>query len=161
MGSGRSKLYSGTHGSNAIPGSTYYMDPSDNFSKFIKKRKDIDANGFYDIIAHGTTKTIQIQHNGKPIEITHRVAAKLFSKNPNFNGKSIRLLSCDTGGISRGFAQGLADRLGIIVEAPTKLVWVKPDGNYFVAGRSKTNPNVPDMSNRGRFIKFYPKGAKK
>ena len=46
MGSGRSGLYSGTHGSNAVPGSSYYMDPDDKFSKFIKKRKDIDANGF-------------------------------------------------------------------------------------------------------------------
>ena len=97
MGSGRSGLYSGTHGSNAVPGSSYYMDPDDKFSKFIKKRKDIDANGFYDVIAHGTTKTIQIQHNGKPVFITHRTAARLFAKDPNFKGKSIRLLSCETG----------------------------------------------------------------
>lgn len=160
MGSGRSGLYSGTHGSNAVPGSAYYMDPSDNFSKFIKNRKDIDANGFYDVIAHGTAKTIQIQHNGKPVEITHRTAARLFSKDPNFNGKSIRLLSCDTGGMLHGFAQGLADKLKVVVEAPTKLVWARPDGSYFVAGRKKSNPNLPDMNNRGRFIKFYPGGAK-
>ena len=161
MGSGKSGLYSGTHGSNAVPGSVYYMDPDDNFSKFIKKRKDIDVNGFYDIIAHGTTKTIQIQHNGVPVDITHRTAARLFANDPNFKGKSIRLLSCDTGGVSRGFAQGLADRLNVIVEAPTKLVWARPDGSYFVAGRSKSNFNLPDMNNRGRFIKFYPRGVKK
>ncbi len=89
MGSGRSGLYSGTHGSNAVPGSAYYMKPDDNFSKFIKKRKDIDVNGFYDVIAHGTTKTIQIQHNGVPVDITHRAAARLFAKDPNFKGKSI------------------------------------------------------------------------
>ena len=161
MGSGRSELYSGTHGSNAVPGSAYYMDPDDNFSKFIKKRKDIDTNGFYDVIAHGTTKTIQIQHNGKPVFITHRTAARLFAKDPNFKGKSIRLLSCETGGVSRGFAQGLADRLNVVVEAPTKLVWARPDGSYFVAGRSKSNFYRPDMNNRGRFIKFYPRGTKK
>lgn len=161
MGSGRSKLYSGTHGSTAIPGSTYYMDPGDNFSKFIKKRKDVDANGFYDVIAHGTAKTIQVQHNGIPVMITHRAAAKLFAKDPSFKGKSIRLLSCDTGKVPHGFAQGLADRLNVVVKAPTKLVWVKPDGSYFVAGRSKSNSNLPDMNNRGRFMKFYPRGTKK
>ena len=161
MGSGRSGLYSGTHGSSAVPGSAYYTGSNDTYSKFIQKRKDVDANGFYDVIAHGTTKTIQIQHNGKPVEITHRVAARLFANDPNFKGKSIRLLSCDTGGITHGFAQGLADRLNVVVEAPTKLVWARPDGSYFVAGRSKSNPNLPDTSNRGRFIKFYPRGAKK
>lgn len=161
MGSGRSGLYSGTHGSNAVPGSTYYMDPADNFSKFIKKRNDVDVNGFYDVIAHGTAKTIQIQHNGKPVNITHRAAARLFSKDKNIKGKSIRLLSCETGGISRGFAQGLADQLHVVVIAPTKLVWARPDGSYFVAGRSKSNPNLPDPTNKGRFIKFYPRGKKK
>ena len=126
-----------------------------------KKRRDIDVNGFYDVIAHGTTRTIQIQHNGISVEITHRTAARLIAKDPNYKGRSIRLLSCDTGGISRGFAQGLADRLNVVVKAPTKLVWVRPDGSYFVAGRSKTNPNLPDKNNRGRFVKFYPRGAKK
>ena len=137
------------------------MNSDDDFSKFIKKRKDIDVNGFYDVIAHGTTKTIQIQHNGVMVDITHRTAARLFANDPNFKGKSIRLLSCDTGGVSRGFAQGLADQLNVVVEAPTKLVWARPDGSYFVAGRSKSDFDIPDMNNRGRFIKFYPRGAKK
>lgn len=161
MGSGRSGLYSGTRGSGAVPGSAYYMDPADNFSQYIKKRKDVDANGFYDVIAHGTTKTIQIQHDGETVLISHRVAAKLFSRDSNFKGKGIRLLSCETGGASRGFAQGLADKLNVVVLAPTKLVWARPDGSYFVAGKSKNNPNLPDMSDKGKFVKFYPGGARK
>ncbi len=54
----------------------------------------------------------------------------------------------------------MANRLNVVIQAPTKLVWIKPDGSYFVAGRSKKNPNLPNPNNRGRFIKFYPKGAK-
>lgn len=69
MGSGSKGLYSGTFGSKATPGSTDYMDSGDSFSKFIKRRKDIDTNGFYDIIAHGSPTTIQIQHNGVTIDI--------------------------------------------------------------------------------------------
>lgn len=161
MGSGKSGLYSNTYGSLAVPGSVDYMSSNDNFSKYIRKRKDIDKNGFYDVIAHGSTSTIQIQHNGIAIEIDHRMASKIFKKNPDFKGKSIRLLSCNTGADSKGFAQNLANKLNVVVEAPTKIVWAYPNGTYFVAERRKDDPDNPDLSNRGRFIKFYPGGKKR
>ncbi len=157
MGSGNSGLYSGTYGgkSQAFPGSTDYMNPTDNFSRFIKKRKDIDANGFYDVIAHGSPNSIIVERNGNRYEVDHRTAAKLLKRDSGYKGGSIRLLSCDTGSSVRGFAQNLANKLNVVVEAPTKFVWARSDGSYFVAGRSKTNPNQPDLKNRGRFIKFY------
>ena len=46
MGAGKSGLYKGTYGSNAVPGSIDYMSPTDAFSKNISHRKDIDVNGF-------------------------------------------------------------------------------------------------------------------
>ena len=161
MGSGRSGLYSGTHGSGPVPGSADYMQPGDSFSINIRKRKDIDANGFYDVIAHGTSGSIQVQHNGKIVEIDHRTAAKLFKNDPAFKGKSIRLLSCDTGADPKGFAQSLANKLNVVVEAPTKLVWAWPDGTYKVAARRRDRPDMPDLKNKGRFVKFYPGGKKK
>lgn len=161
MGSGKSGLYSGTRGSIAHPGSVDYMSPKDHFSINIKNRPDVDANGFYDVIAHGTSHSIQIHVNGKPVEIDHRMASKLFKRNPEFKGKSIRLLSCDTGADSRGFAQNLANKLNVVVEAPTKMVWAYPNGKYFVAAMKKDGSRQPDMSNRGKFIKFYPGGKKK
>ncbi len=53
MGSGNSGLYGGAY-TGSVPGSAYYMKSSDNFSRFIKLRKDKDVNGFYDVIAHGS-----------------------------------------------------------------------------------------------------------
>ena len=64
MSKGYSGLFSDTKGSRVTFGSTDYMKPTDDFSIFIKRRKDIDANGFYDIIAHGNPVSIEIQQNG-------------------------------------------------------------------------------------------------
>ena len=161
MGSGRSGLYSGTRGGGPVPGSADYMQAGDAFSRNIRNRKDVDANGFYDVIAHGTSGTIQIQHNGQPLDIDHRTAAKLFKNDPAFKGKSIRLLACDTGADPRGFAQSLANKLNVVVEAPTKLVWAWPDGTYKVAARRRDQPDLPDLKNKGRFVKYYPGGKKK
>jgi filamentous hemagglutinin len=137
------------------------MAPKDLFSANIKKRSDIDVNGFYDVIAHGSPNSIQIQSGGKTLTIDHRSAAKLFKRNPEFKGKAFRLLSCDTGASPSGFAQNLANKLNVVVMAPTKMVWAYPNGSHFVAGASKTDPSKPDKANKGRFIKFYPGGKRK
>ncbi len=161
MGSGKSNLYSGTRGQRAVPGSIDYMPKNDDFSKNIKNRKDIDPNGFIDVIAHGSTKSIQIQNGNQKIEIDHRTAAKMFKKNPAFKGKSIRLFSCDTGGDPMGFAQNLANKLNVVVEAPTKWVWADPSGHHFVAAPSTYNKRNPDLTKPGKFVKFYPGGNKR
>lgn len=70
--------------------------------------------------------------------------------------KSIRLFSCNTGADSNGFAQNLANKLGVPVSAPTKLLWSDARGNHFVAGRSKYNPLLPSYADKGEFITYYP-----
>ena len=161
MGSGSKGLYSGTFGSKATPGSTDYMDSGDSFSKFIKRRKDIDTNGFYDIIAHGSPTTIQIQHNGVTIDIDHRTAAKLFLRDKKYHGGAIRLLSCSTGKLDSGFAQNLANKLNIPVQAPTDLLWAKPNGRHYVTGGKYVNGQlVEDHSKKGSMKTFYPQRRK-
>ncbi|MCF0228921.1 MAG: hypothetical protein HUJ76_04410, partial [Parasporobacterium sp.] len=49
MGSGISGLYSGAITKGLFAGSIDYMTPGDPFSEGIRKRKDIDTNGFYDL----------------------------------------------------------------------------------------------------------------
>ena len=73
MGAGFHGGFGGTKG--VAFGSTNYMKPTDNFGKFIKKRTDIEANGFYDIIAHGNEYTVEVQQNGRSILVDHRTAA--------------------------------------------------------------------------------------
>lgn len=157
MSKGYSGLFSGTNG-NPIPGNISFMQTNDNFHRYIGRRTDIDTDGFFDIIAHGSSKTIEINHNGKVIEVDHRVVARLFKNTSKIPNKPLRLLSCSTGMMKYGFAQGLADRLGVPVKAPSDLLWANPNGTYFVAGyRINSNgKKEPDKNKPGDFITFYP-----
>ena len=121
-----------------------------------------DANGFYDIIAHGSEVSIAIQHNGQTIPIDHRIAARLFKQDKQYKGQAIRLLSCSTGKLDTGFAQNLANKLNVPVQAPTDILWVKPSGRYYVtAGKIINGKLVEDFSKPGDFKTFYPQRRKR
>lgn len=157
MGTGNSRRYAGTYGSQATPGSIDYMTPGDSFSRFIKYRKDADVNGFQDVVAHGTSDSVFVEHKGQQIEIDHRTLSRLLTQNKASSGKPIRLLSCCTGQNSSGFAQNLANKLNRPVIAPSDYLWVEPNGAYFVAAGQKVGKRfIPDMSKRGTFITYYP-----
>lgn len=132
------------------------MDSNDAFLRNISNRADIDANGYFDVIAHGTQNGIQITHNGEKIIVDSRTAARLIQNMDGYNGQGIRLLSCNTGSLDNGFAQNLANKLNVEVSAPSNILWSTSDGNYFVAGM--TNSGMPDMSNTGIFRVFKPGG---
>lgn len=162
MSKGYSGLFKGTHGTYLAAGSAYFMDSKDQFSINIKRRKDVDANGFYDVIAHGTPTTIEINHNGAKIQIDHRTVSRLLKNDKNYNGQGVRLLSCSTGKLTDGFAQNLANKLNIPVTAPTDILWSSPSGKHFVAGSKVMNGfNTADISKPGKFKTFYPKRRKK
>ena len=160
MGTGYHGGFGKTYG--AAAGDAVYRSAPGQFFANIGKRRDKDRNGIFDVVAHGGNAIIQITHNGKTIEIDSRTAAKLLKARSDYkNGQPIRLLSCNTGESSLGFAQNLANKLNVIVEAPTKLVWAFSDGSILVAGRRKDNPQLPDYNNKGFFRTFYPGGKKK
>lgn len=138
-----------------------YMSKDDLYSKFIKRRKDIDSNGFFDVILHGSKSYVCVNLNGKKIFINHRTLSKLIIS--NIKGKKvsgIRLLSCNTGAKEDGFAQLLADKLHMPVLAPTKYSFVKSNGVHFVAG-SRDGGKNPDYSDLGEFKMFYPRRERK
>lgn len=67
----------------------------------------------------------------------------------NGNEPIIRLLSCDTGNINNTgncFAQLLANELGVKVKAPTDLLFVNPDGTFYIGGYANKEMNM-----------FYPR----
>ena len=161
MGTGFHGGFGNTYGSATAGDAVYKSEPGEFFAN-IANRKDIDKNGVYDVVAHGGATIMQVTHNGEILEINSRTATKLIKSKTDYKrGQPIRLLSCDTGSSTSGFAQNLANKLNVVVEAPTKLVWAYSNGTYFVAGRRKDNPNMPDMNNPGVFKKFYPGGKKK
>lgn len=137
-------------------GDATFMDANDAFVSNISRRTDVDANGYFDVIAHGTPNGIQITHNGQHMIVDHRTAARLIQNSDGYNGQAIRLLSCNTGALDNGFAQNLANKLNVEVYAPTNYLWSTPNGNYFVAGMN--NSRLPDMNDVGTFKLFSPGG---
>lgn len=161
MGAGFHGGFGNTYGA-AVPGDAIYKSDPTQYFDYIKKRRDIDRNGIYDVVAHGKDTVIQIEHNGHTIDIDSRITSKLLLRRSDYKrGQSIRLLSCDTGASSTGFAQNLANKLNVVVEAPTKLVWAFPNGKYIVASRRTDKPNLPNLDDLGAFRKFYPGGKKR
>ena len=160
MGAGYHGGFGNTAG--AIAGDAIIPSPKYEYFTNISRRKDIDKDGVLDVVAHGSPNTIKILHNGQELVIDSRIAAKLIAKNPKYvSGGALRLLSCNTGSSTKGFAQNLANKLNVVVYAPTKLVWAYPNGHYIVAGRRKDNNNLPDLSDLGTFIPFYPGGKRR
>ncbi|WP_372390527.1 hemagglutinin repeat-containing protein [Xanthomonas sp. NCPPB 3582] len=147
---------------DVVPGSLNFMGKSDQFFLNASKRRDVDSDGFFDIIAHGNKNEVEVFTPNGPVAADQRVLAKLIKSDPSYGGQPIRLLSCETGSCDLGFAQNLANKMGVPVKAPTDLVWAYGDGKMVVAPRRSLDRNSllfnqPDLSRQGEFKIFKPK----
>ena len=155
----------GAHVDDIAVGPVNFMGDKDRFFQNASKRPDIDPNGNFDVIAHGSSHMIEVMTSKGPIAVNQRIASKLIKNNPNYkSNQPIRLLSCETGTCSTGFAQNLANKMGVPVQAPTDLVWAYPNGTTIVAPRISnisTSPyfNIPDLVHQGSFRTFFPGGG--
>lgn len=141
--------------------------PSGKLDFFLNaaKRQDVDPNGFLDIVAHGSPTTMQVSVNGADVELNWRAFAQMVRRNSQYSRQGIRLISCNTGSDPSGFAQNLANKLGVPVTAPNNIVWVYPNGNMIVAPRMSNDRksvlfNYPHRTIRGAFVTYYPGGNK-
>lgn len=159
-GSGRGLDFGNVHGSDVYPGDVDFMSTNDAFSRFIRKRADVDLDGRFDVIAHGNESGIAIQMGDGWIMITSRIAARLFKSRGLKRDQPIKLFACNTGKGTQSFAQNLANKLGVPVQAPTSYLWARPDGSYFVADKLATSMN-PDLSKVGTFKTYYPGGDRR
>ena len=151
---GKSTLFSGKPRNYAI-GDISFMGKGNRatFAKYVENRSDIDPNGMFDVIAHGSWNKIEVVSSGKSILIDSRLASRLIKSKPGFKqAKAVRLLSCGTGSNPEGFAQHLANALGKPVIAPNTDVYARPNGKHWLG-------NTKDGS-RGEYIKFKPGGIK-
>ncbi|MGJ0427886.1 DUF6861 domain-containing protein [Methylobacter sp.] len=139
----------------AAPGPVNFMADSDRFFINASKRTDIDPDGYFDVVAHGSPNKIQIETPNGPVLVDHRAAARLIKQQPGYNGQNIRLFSCSTGACDTGFAQNLANKLNVEVQAPTDLLWAYSNGKTLVA--PKAINGQPDISNLGKIKVFLPK----
>jgi hypothetical protein len=141
----------------AEAGAANFMSDSDKFFQNASKRSDIDSNGLFDVVAHGSPNKIKIETPNSSVLVDHRTAARLIQQQPGYNGQNIRLLSCSTGACDTGFAQNLANNMNVEVHAPTDLLWAYPDGKMLVAPEMLNLKGYPDLAKLGDFRIFQPK----
>jgi RHS repeat-associated protein len=135
--------------SNAVTGYSQggirYGPVNDAFLVNASKAKS--AKGMLDVAVHGSPRSVSIGDN----VVNHRVLAHLIEHNPEFNRQAIRLLSCETGCLADGFAQNLANKIGVAVYAPDDIIWAYPDGSLSIGP-------LP-IANSGDFMPFLPGGV--
>lgn len=161
MGGGVHGGFGRTRG--AVAGDASFMGPNQEFLRNIRMRRDVDPDGKFDVVAHGTKYSIAIEYAGKEVEIGSRIAARLIVRQSGYKkGQPIRLLSCNTGADPAGFAQNLANKLNATVYAPNNYLWSWHGGRYQVAAAlPRKDPScglTRDPSKPGKFLKFVPGG---
>ncbi|MEU1051242.1 putative T7SS-secreted protein [Streptomyces sp. NPDC005876] len=131
----------------------------------LKSMNRIKNNGTFDVGIHGSPTSVGYQIKDGPAHLSenwhnfnHREIASLIRAH-GWNGETVRLLSCQTGMKSDGFAQNLANSLGVKVEAPNDFLWVWPNGRTAVAPFD-ANGTYMHPKLRGDFETFYPNGGK-
>ena len=116
---------------------------TDDFGKLASKLPKKD--GYYDVIMHGAPKLVEAF--GERTDV--KTIAEILRRREDYNGESIRLLSCSTGKDENGFAQRLANELNVEVEAPNDIIWARSDKTYTIG------PNR--YKNTGEMKKFTPR----
>ena len=118
-------------------------------------RADPDRQGIHTIYAHGSSDSMTAaSFLGSSVEVLNSAQAATRIRNSNWNGKDpVWLKSCDTGASPNGFAQQLANYLGVTVYAPNRLVWFNTSGVIGPAGYTEGDP---DYSDPGQYAPFYP-----
>ena len=112
--------------------------------------------GYTDVAVHGTENSVSVfrktPSGEQEIVLDQRRLAKFLKNDKGYSGGKIRLLSCKTGKETGTFAQNLANKMGVVVRAPSDTLHIYPNGKMVIG------PNA--LTNSGRWIDYYPKGKK-
>ena len=113
--------------------------------------------GYTDVAVHGSPNSISVFRktaNGEQeIVLDQRRLAKFLKHDKVYSGGKIRLLSCKTGTETGTFAQNLANKLGVVVRAPSDTLHIYPNGKMVIGPNATTNS--------GKWIDYYPRGKKR
>lgn len=126
--------------------------------KYDKKLEDAaqwvsSRKGRTDVVVHGDKDGFYHKSGPGKDDYTQISTSRLvrFMRKNGYRGGPVRLISCETG-CKAGPAQDLADMLGEPVLAPTKRVWIHPNGKL-------TQGNNPS-ENTGKWVWFTPRNRK-
>ena len=109
---------------------------------------------YFDVAMHGSQT--EVCFGGNEPNMDPRTLANLIKHHPDYNGENIRLFCCNTGNINglQGeycFAEELSNNLGVIVEAPDDLVYIRSNGTWYVEIPTKKELRQFRPNQRGRF----------
>jgi RHS repeat-associated protein len=133
---------------HAAVGAIQYGSADDQY--LINAAKATQREGVLNVAVHGSPTSVDIGQ----YTVNWRVLAGLIERNPQFNKQPIELLSCNTGVLPNGFAQNLANKLGVNVRAPDNFIWAWPSGRMGVYPMNSVGQ--PMLSRAGRMIEFTP-----
>ncbi|MBQ6637802.1 MAG: hypothetical protein IJH82_04015 [Lachnospiraceae bacterium] len=113
--------------------------------------------GYTDVAIHGSPNSVSVFRKTatgeEEIILDQRRLAKYLKHDKGYSGGKIRLLSCKTGIETGTFAQNLANKMGVVVRAPSDTLHIYPNGKMVIG---------PDKyTNSGHWIDYYPRGRKK
>ena len=120
-------------------------------------KKVAKEQGYTDVAVHGSPDSISVFRKSgdeeQEIKLDQRRLAKFLKSDAGYTGGNIRLLSCKTGTETGTFAQNLANKMGVVVRAPSDTLHIWPNGRMVIG---------PDaFTNSGRWIDYYPNKGKK
>ena len=130
---------------DAAPGGLRFGPSGDPF--LLNASKATPAGGTLDAAVHGTPTYVDVGGQS----VSPESLANMIKSSPEYTGQPIRLLSCSAGCQVDGFAQKLANALGVPVSAPNDIIWAWQDGTLTI-GPSHT-------ANSGNFVEFLPAGG--
>ncbi len=135
----------GEKNNNAIPASMILTEKGDDFG--VRAQKIKDEPGFYTIAVHGMkdgfgTKDPQ---SGKIVKnYTPEAFCDIIKEQKDYKKGAIKLFSCDTGADGAVAAQKVANIMGVQVKAPKGVLWLNPDGSFFVSPSIKDRTEIPE-----------------
>ena len=155
MGAGRCGLFTKTYGSSrySFSLSSIFVGNGHGSNLKLVASKIKEEPGFSDVVIHGNPYYVAYYRNNERIDLNQRSLSKMIKKDSGYKkGTAIRLVSCSTGKEINGFAQNLANKMGVVVKAPSDTLWVLPTGKMIIG-------ETP-MRNTGKWITYYPGGNK-
>ncbi|CAO5232631.1 hypothetical protein [Frankia sp. AgKG'84/4] len=113
------------------------------------------APGKYTADLHGSPDAVHVGRR----DLDARQLAALIRRDDNWQGRPIRLMSCETGQGDNPIAQDLADELGVTVTAPTELAFSDEDtGKVWTTSMHENEYGrlVQTVPHDGHWIDFHP-----
>ena len=134
-----------------------WVSPIRDWTIYSGALRDADRQGILTIYAHGGPGAMNgpsmLSRYGTKMDASQVANAV---KQSNWNGKDpVWLKSCNTGQNPDGFAQKLANALGVTVYAPNSQVWFNTSSVIGPMPRIG-GTGGPDYSNPGQYTPFYP-----